>query len=269
MGPAELECRGRRRTLMAKGKSAACGATQKQLKEINMNLRPRSKLLFAAAIGLAFSALAAHAQVVAINLTETATFGPFSGGSPDAVTFNGSTNTTEVITTGTSTTVPFSITYQPLFGPSLVNLNTGTLNTSTFVFKSPTTPLNYFTSLPVVLTYDFDSNGTIDLLQNYTINLSPFTAPNGLTGVSYSIVPQQFFGAVVIGGQSYSYASVVSNNAGVLFDGSSTSSAIQFQFLSTPVPEPSTYAIAGVLAIGGIVVLRRRRSSTGLTALAA
>ncbi len=226
-----------------------------------MNFVPRSKLVFAAAMGLAFSALAAHAQLVAINLSEEATFGPFTGGSNNNVTNNGAFNTSEVITTGTPVATPFSITYNPLTGPSSVALNTGTLNTATFVISSSILPLNYFTSVAVTLDYDFDHNGTIDLVQNYTLNLTPFTAPNGLTGVSYSIIPQQYFGSVQINGQTYGYASVVSNNTGTLFNSSNTTAAIQFEFLATPVPEPSTYALAGVLALAGIVVLRRRFNS--------
>jgi hypothetical protein len=234
-----------------------------------MKLRTRSKLAIAAALGLAFSALAAHAQVVNINLREQATFSAFVGGVPNSVTSNGTFNTTEVISTGTSNSIPFSITYTPLVGSSTVNLNTGTLNTATFGFTSPITPLNYFTTVAVQLNYDFNNDLITDLTQNYTIGLSPFTAPNGLTGVNYTIIPQLDFGTVMISGTQYSYASVVSNNAGTLFDGSSTTAAIQFQFLTTPVPEPSTYALAGVLALGGIVVLRRRQSASGLTALAA
>ncbi len=65
---------------------------------------------------------------------------------------------------------------------------------------------------------------------------------------------------------------MVSNSVGTLFDGSNTQSGIQFQFLSTPlipVPEPSTYALAGVMALGGIVVLRRRFNGRGVEGLAA
>jgi hypothetical protein len=229
-----------------------------------MRLRPQSKFIFAATLGLAFFTLAAHAQLINVNVSQQATFGPFTGGTNNVVTNNGSVNTTEVITTGTPVATPFSITYNPLTGPSSVQLNTGTLNTATFVFHSPTTPLNYFTSVGVTLNTDFNNDGIYDLTQNYTLSLSPFTAPNGLTGVNYLIVPQQFFGSVVINGLTYGYASVVSNNTGTLFDGSSTTSAIQFQFLATPVPEPSTYALAGVLALGGIVVLRRRTKNDSL-----
>jgi MYXO-CTERM domain-containing protein len=242
----------------------------KQLKENNMKLRPRSKALFAAAVALAVSALAAHAQLVTVNLSEQGTFAPFTGGVSNSVTNNGSFNTTEVISTGTSSSAsPFTITYNPLVGSHTVSLNTGTINTATFVFTSPVTPLNYFTSLGVTLDYDFDNNGTIDLVQNYTLNLTPYTASNGLTAISYTIVPVQNVGTVMFNGQTYGYASVVSNSVGTLFDGSSTTAAIQFQFLSTPVPEPSTYALAGVLALGGIALLRRRRSQPGLMALAA
>ena len=229
-----------------------------------MKLRTTYKLLLTAAIGLAFSAFA-HAQL-AINLNEQATFGPFIGGTNNGVTNNGTFNTNEVITTGTPIASPFNITYHPNSGPSLVNLGTGTLTTSTFTFNSPITPLSYFTSLGTVINYDFDNNGTIDLVQAYTINLTPFTAPNGLTGVSYTIVPTNFFGSVTINGTLYQYASAVANNSGTLFDGSSTTAAIQFQFLATPVPEASTYGLLGVIGLGGIAYFRRRRSALGLAA---
>ena len=229
-----------------------------------MKIRTTHKIVIAAAIGLAFSAFA-HAQLL-VNLNEQATFAPFIGGTNNGVTNNGTFNTTEVITTGTPVASPFNITYNPLTGPSMVTLGTGTLTTANFVFNSPITPLNYFTTLGAVINYDFDNNGTIDLVQNYTINLSSFTSPNGLTGVNYSIIPVQFFGNVTINGNTYAYASVVANSTGTLFDGSTTTAAIQFQFLSTPVPEPSTYALAGVLGLGGIVYLRRRRSALGLAA---
>lgn len=225
------------------------------------------KLLFAAAIVLAFSALSARAQLVAVNVDEQATFGPFIGGTNNNVTNNSILNSSEVITTGSPLATPFSITYAPILGANSVLLNTGTLNTATFVLRSPIgTPLSYFSTVGVMLGIDFDNNGTIDLTQNYTLNLAPYTAPNGLAGISYTIIPQQFFGPVTFGGQTYSYASVVSNNTGTLFDGSSTTAAIQFQFLATPVPEPSTYALAGLLALGAIVVLRRRRPAPGMLA---
>ena len=112
-----------------------------------------------------------------------------------------------------------------------------------------------------MLNFDFDNNGSIDLTQNYTINLTPFTAPNGLTGINYSIIPQQFFGSVLINGQTYGYASAVANSSGGLFDGQNTTSTLQFQFVATPVPEPSTYAIAGVAALVGIAAVGRRKNS--------
>jgi hypothetical protein len=224
-----------------------------------MKLRPTSKLVFAAAIGLAFTALTAHAQLV-VNVSQTATFSNFVGGINNSVTNNGSTNINQVITTGTPLASQFSITYDPLTGPSVVPFITGTLNTTTFVFNSTIAPLNYFSSVNVAIATDFDSNGVTDLVQNYTLTLAPFAAPNGFNGVAYEIIPVEFFGSVVINGTTYGYASVVSNSVGVLFDGSNTEAAVQFQFLATPVPEPSTYALAGVAALGGIVALRRRRS---------
>ncbi|MBC8009256.1 MAG: PEP-CTERM sorting domain-containing protein [Burkholderiales bacterium] len=230
-----------------------------------MKLRPSSKFLFAASLGMAFTALSAHAQLF-VNVSQTATFGAFVGGANNAVSNNGSTNINQVITTGTPLASQFSITYDPLTGPSVVTLGTGTLNTTTFVFNSTITPQNYFSSVGVAIATDFDSNGSTDLVQNYTLTLAPFTAPNGFTGVAYEIIPVEFFGSVMINGTLYGYASVVSNSVGVLFDGSNTEAGIQFQFLATPVPEPSTYALAGVAALGGIVALRRRRSGAAVSA---
>ena len=215
------------------------------------------KLFAVALLGLTCFALSGQAQL-AINLREQATFGPFTGGTNNTVSDNGSFNTTEVIRTGTPVAAPFSITYVPTsLGPTTVSLVTDTLTTTNFVFASTLTPLNYFTSLASVINYDFDSDGIIDLTQNYTINLKSFTAPNGLTGVSYEIVPIQFFGNVTINGAQYGYASVVSDSVGTLFDGSSTTAAVQFQFLANPVPEPSTYALFGVMTLGGIMYFRR------------
>lgn len=227
-------------------------------------MKLRSKFAIAAALGLAFSALAANAQLLVVNVTSQATFSSFVGGVNNSVTNNGGIDTQEVISTGTSlTAAQFTITYNPIIGPAVLDLSmgSGTLNTGTFTFMSPQTPLNYFTSVALVRSIDFDSDGDWDVTQNYTLNLSPFTAPNGLTGVNYSIIPVEFFGTAEINGQTYTYASVVSGDQGTLFDGSSNTAAVQFQFIATPVPEPSTYALAGMLALGGIVALRRRKAS--------
>jgi len=223
-----------------------------------MHLRtPASFILAAFALGATTGAV--HAQLLAIDLQIQATFAPFVGGTNNFVVNNGGINTVSTITTGTPVINPFSITYQPLFGQTSVQLNTGTLNTGTFVWDSPTTPVSYFNTLGAELKYDFDGDSNWDLIQNYTISLTPYTSPNNLTGVSYAIVPQQTFGNVTIDGIQYAYASTVSNHGGTLFSGSNTSSAIQFLFLSTPVPEPSTYALGGLLALAGILAARRRR----------
>lgn len=229
-----------------------------------MQLRPKSKLLLAAALGLAFTAVAAQAQLL-VNVSQRATFSGFVGGINNNVTNNGSTNINQVITSGTLGN-PFMITYDPITGPDNIALSTGTLVTTAFTFESPIAPANFFSSVNVAIETDFDNNGLFDLTQNYTLTLAPIVAGNGFTGVQYGIVPQQLFGSVLINGTVYSYATVVANNAGVLFDGSATTSFVQFQFNATPVPEPSTYALAGVLALGGIVGLRRRRNSSSAIA---
>ncbi|MEO6873637.1 MAG: PEP-CTERM sorting domain-containing protein [Opitutaceae bacterium] len=220
-----------------------------------------TKSLIAAALGFAFSGLAAHAQLN-VNVSEALTFGAFVGGSNNSVTNNGVLNASEVISTGLPTASPFTVKWTPSTGASTVAFSTGTLDVGTFTFHSTIGPTQTFSSVPFVIQYDFDSDGHFDLSQSYTIATSNFMAPNGLTGINYSIVPTQYFGNVSINGHTYGYASVVANSMGTLFDGSSTISALQFQFLpTTPVPEPSTYALFGILALGGIVLVRRRFQS--------
>lgn len=234
-----------------------------------MKLPPTSKLVIAAALGLAFTAITSQAALI-VNVSQKATFSNFVGGLNNSVINNGTFDINQVIKTGTPAANPYSITYDPATGPSVVTLGTGTLVTTFFNFQSVLVPLNYFTSLDVSIETDFDNNASIDLVQTYTIKLVPFSAPNGFTGVSYSIVPVNYFGNVTIGGNMYSYASVVANDSGILFNNQGTQGKIQFQFDATPVPEPSSFAMFGVAALGGIVALRRRRSaSASLPALAA
>lgn len=234
-----------------------------------MKLPPTSKLVIAAALGLAFTAITSQAALI-VNVSQKATFSNFVGGLNNSVTNNGTFDINQVIKTGTPAANPYSITYDPATGPSVVTLGTGTLVTTFFNFQSVLVPLNYFTSLDVSIETDFDNNASIDLVQLYTIKLAPFSAPNGFTGVQYSIVPVNYFGNVTIGGNMYSYASVVANDSGILFNNQGTQGKIQFQFDATPVPEPSSFAMFGVAALGGIVALRRRRSaSASLPALAA
>ncbi len=216
--------------------------------------------LIAAAVGMASVPVLPLTPSCWLTSMNRATFAPFSGGTNNGVTNNGAFDTAEVITTGTPTASPFTITFTPDAGPSLVTLGTGTLDTGTFAFHSPVNPLNFFSTLGATINYDFDNNGSIDLTQSYTINLAAFTTPSGFTGVGYAITPTSAFGSVTINGTQYSYASVVANSVGFLFDGQSTSSFVQFQFITTPVPEPSTYALVGVAALGGITWFRRRRS---------
>jgi hypothetical protein len=229
-----------------------------------MKLRNISKFAIAAALGLAFSALAANAQLLVLDVRSQATFGPFIGGAPNSVTNNGGIDMVEVISTGIPLSDPFTITYTPFVGAAVLDLSlgAGTLDTGTFLFDSPQAPASYFTSVGLVRSLDFDNDGIWDLTSSFTLNLSAFTAPNGLTGVNYSIVPSEFYGLVNINGDAYSYAAVVSGDQGTLFDGSNNIARVQFQFIATPVPEPSTYALFGVMALGGIVLARRRFSAS-------
>ena len=78
MGLAALECLRVGRTFFAGRKPHPADAFKTALITRTMKISPRSKLVFAAALGLAFSVIAAHAQLN-INLRSQATFGPFVG----------------------------------------------------------------------------------------------------------------------------------------------------------------------------------------------
>jgi PEP-CTERM motif len=228
-----------------------------------------SHKIIAALAALVLTAVAAQAQLF-VNVSEQATFGPFVGGVNNGVTNNGATNAVEVVTTGSPT---FDITYTPIFGPSgPITLLTGTLDVATLTWRSGTTPLNLFNTLAFNLKIDFDNNGSVDVETTYTLGLTPFSQ-NGFTGVSYEIIPIVFSGNTTINGTPYSYAGVVANATGNLFDGTSTTSVVQFQFDTAErdqidaVPEPSTYGVIGAGALFGLMAFRRIRRKANVLAV--
>ncbi len=233
-------------------------------------MKPRnlSPLVLAAGLGLVLSSTG-HAQFVTTNLYESETFGTPVGGTGTTVANNGVVNAITTVSTGTSSNPPaqFTIAEIPQIGTQTTALFTGTLTTMLITFTDPVSSTNYFTSIPMTINYDFGHSGSIDLVQNYILSLTPFIA-GGFTGVDYTIVPINNTGTVTINNLTYVYASAVANSSGALFDGSSTTAALQFQFLAVAVPEPSTYALAGVLALGAIVLVRSRSSSASKSALA-
>jgi hypothetical protein len=263
-----LELSGARRSFIARG-GPHSAVLPVQTQNRFMKQRNPARLVLSAALGLALSS-AVHAQFVTTNLDESSTFGAPTGGTNFIVTKNGVLNATTAASTGTSNNPPaqFTITDTPLLGTQTTSLLTGTLTTMNITLSDAINATNMLSSIPLTVSYDFDNSGGIDLTQTYTVALTPFTL-GAFSGVSYSILPNEITGAVTISGITYQYASVVSNSAGSLFDGSATTAAIQFQFLAVAVPEPSTYALAGVLVLGAIVLVRHRSLSAATSGLAA
>ncbi len=110
------------------------------------------------------------------------------------------------------------------------------------VFDSTISPTDYITSVSVIIETDFDNNG--------------------FSGIGSRILPREFSGPAFTRHLPFDYMAAANGDVGLVFDGVTAISDTQLEFLAMPVPEPSTFALVAVLALGAIVTLRRHRAAS-------
>jgi hypothetical protein len=239
----------------------------------------------AAATGLAFSGLIAHAQL--ITGTSQGSFqnplpavGNVQVFNPSIGTFGSLANFyTGTAIAGSNSTSQTGVTFfgtlfTPLNFNLLANGSTGPLGVGYFVYSNGNTiPGTTVDSIDFSLKLDFTGAG------GPLLNSTPFNIELDGGAADATFVDNQFSisnpggGSFVLDGINYNYSFSFDSTAILIPEAGSglQSSAVNnlyVTFVGTPVPEPSTYAMAGVLALGGIVTLRRLRGKGARTMLA-
>ncbi len=232
-------------------------------------MNTKIKSVIAAASVLALSALTANAQ---LNLLHTqGSFTNIVGGS-SAVTGSGLDNGSPIVLWTPSPTEVFSVTSTNLnIGTDFAGANLGN------AFKVDTWSLDRFgastagilSSFDFTLKLDFGALGgpiaggyDLAITERVTISIG---AGNVLVYSLNQLTPA--VGIVTIGGTSYNYTIAADGTGGSLFASSTaTNGTTNINLVFTAVPEPSTYALFGVVALMGVVAVRRFRSSKSVVA---
>jgi len=242
-------------------------------------MKPRNsiRILLAAATGLALTALSANAQLITGSSQGAFTnpvppAGNVQYFSPSVGTFGTLANFyTGTAIGGSNSTSQTGVTYfGTLFSPLSLTLSpigsTGPIGVGYFVYSNGNTvPGTTVDTIDFSLKLDFTGSG------GPLINSTPFNIKldGGAAGAGF--VDNQFTvsnpggGSFVMGGNSYNYVysfdanSVIIPEAGSGLQSSSVNNLYVTFTRGSPVPEPSTYALAGVMALGGITALRRLR----------
>ena len=234
--------------------------------------------MLVAAGGLAFTGINAHAQLIT-GLSQ----GAFTNPLPpvgNVEVFNPSIGTFATLANfytgsaipGSNSTSQTGVTFfGTLFSPLNFNLtpgtSTGPLGIGYFVYSNGQTITG-----TTVDTIDFSSKLDFTGSGGPLLNSTPFQIKlDGGHSSGPGFVDNQFTitnpggGSFVLNGTTYDYSfsfdatSVIIPEAGSGQQSSSVNNLyVTFSSLSS-VPEPSTYALAGVLALGGIAALRRFR----------
>lgn len=118
-------------------------------------------------------------------------------------------------------------------------IHIGTVGSPHVVIDSTISPTDYITSVSAIIETDFDNNG--------------------FSGLGSRILPREFSGSVFT--QSFAYAAVAITPDDLVFDEATEISEATLPITPMPVPEPSSFALGGVLALAAIVTLRRRRAA--------
>lgn len=213
-----------------------------------------SKTLLTAVLGLALSAVAANAQL----LLQTATGSFTAVTAADGVAVNGGPNASSTFTTPNpdpSVTIVSNISVPANYNFSDTGLPSTELASWT-IDKTGALAAGYAASFSYTIDLQFDGG-----LLSLVYNVSAFRK-DAVFGdqFSYTITPPSD-GLFTVGGQNYIYSLSTNGLSGNVYT-DDPSPLVQFNaaIAFVPVPEPSTYALFGVGALGAIVGYRRMRN---------
>jgi hypothetical protein len=232
------------------------------------------RLFLAAATGLALTGLIAHAQLIS-GSSQGAFINPLPP-TGNVQVFNPSSGTFSTLSNfytgnaspGSNSTSQTGVTFfGTLFSPLSLTLNplaaTGPIGVGYFVYSNGNTVIGTTVdTIDFSLKLDFTASG------GPLINATPFTIKLDGGAAGPSFVDNQFtisnpgVGSFTLGATTYNYSFSFDTTSVIIPEAGSglQSSAVDNLYITfTAVPEPSTYALSGVLALGGIVALRRFR----------
>ena len=246
----------------------------------------RIKLVVAAAMGLALTALTARAQLISgssqgafTNPVPTSTVQYFN---PSSGTFGTLANFyTGTAIGGSNSTSQTGVTFfGSLFSPLSLTLtpgaSTGPIGVGYFVYSNGQTVSGTTSdSIDFSLKLDFaGSGGPLITATPFRIRLDGGALDAGYVDNAFSIT-NPGGGSFTLGANTYDYTFAFDTTTVIIPEAGSglQSSAVDnlyvtFTSRGAPVPEPSTYALAGVLALGGIATLRRFRNRNRIVPVA-
>ena len=230
-------------------------------------MNTKIKSVIAAASVLALSAISANAQLL-LNHSQ-GTFSNIVGAS--TVTGSGLDLASTTIWTPSSPSEIFSVTStNQNLGVNFGGANLGNaLKVDTWSLdRFGSSTVGILTSFDFTLKLDFGPIGgpiaggyDLAITERVTLSLSGSTLVYTLTQLSPSI------GIVNVGGTLYNFEIAADGTGGSLFASTgSTNGTTNINLVFTAVPEPSTYALFGVVALMGVVAVRRFRSSKSVAA---
>jgi len=224
-----------------------------------MKLKTRyPRYLIAAAIGLA-SAVAASAQLLTLNGL-TAQFQNLVP--PGTGTINNGATVQTFQSSAEAPSMLLTNTLQPVPQDFMVGEAANFVTFSVLDSDKIATSLSPVGAVDLQFDFDFQGGAATDFTIVYTYTKTFENADF----FSYTLTPGVQSGAFMIDEFNYTYTIVgdgMSGSVGIGADASIGQSSLNMDISFTAVPEPSTYALFGVIALGGIVAFRRYRGGRG------
>ena len=225
-------------------------------------MNTKIKSVLAAASLLALSGATANAQLLLNSITSTF-YNVVPAGTASVV--NGAANNQTSIATPFTSSIFTIVTTPNNFGTVFSNGVTKNIDSWT-LNRTPGSLTGLATDFDFKLDFDFAGGVAVDFSAVYHVTLSQVTS----SITSYSITPNgAMFGSFSIGSNNYSTIMLSNGLTGSLDASSSASNAtagFDLQVNLIAVPEPSTYALFGVVALLGMVAVRRFRSTKSVVA---